>query len=140
MSIQSDLRTATAEIIAARTALAEVEKARVMQRHELAQAEARLAVARVTLMARSDAGTNDTARRAYAERELVNDRDDVERMGYELAYTEIAVIEAAAALRSAEDHRRYLENVIQLTINGAADMLQAAYADNGAAYEDEPPF
>mgnify|MGYP003621892073 CR=1 FL=1 len=132
MSIQSDLQAVTSEIITARTALAEAEKARVMQRHELTQAEARLSAARVALMARSDAGTNDTARRAYAERELAGDRDEIERLGYSLAYAEIAVIDAATDLRCAEDHRRYLETVVQLTTSHATELaIHASYADKG---------
>ena len=130
MEIQTELKTVTAEIAARRSALAEVEKARVMQRHELTQAEARLAAARVVLMARSDAGTNDAARRAYAERELVDDRDEIERLGYNLAYTEIAVIENTAELRIAEDRRRYLETVVRLMVDRAADLLQYTYGGN----------
>lgn len=91
-------------------------------RQDYAEFDARLAktaldTATATLMARSDAGPNDTARRAFAiyetaaERQAVRDNDD------RLTEAEAAVLDATTQLRIAEDERRYLELVAQLIIN-----------------------
>lgn len=113
MTIQSDLRTVTDRIIAARAALAEAEEARIMARLDMVKVWVPdLDIERRRLMASPDAGTNDTARRAYADHSTRNMAQHLDTLRTNLAYTERDVLEATAALRMAEDERRYLELVL----------------------------
>lgn len=132
MSIQTDLQAVTNEIAAARLAHMEAEVGRLVDRRRVNEAETALATARIALMARNDAGPNDTARRAYAERETVNEREALALRERLLTDSEINVVATAATLRIAEDRRRYLETMVTLTVTrAAADALHIAYADNG---------
>lgn len=132
MSIQTDLKQVTEDLAFARVAHMKAEVARHVSRRLVIEAEATLTTARVMLMSRADAGTNDAARRAYAERETVTERERLAIYQSELHDAEIAVIETAATLRIAEDRRRYLETMVTLTVTrAAADALHIAYADNG---------
>ena len=121
MNIQSDLQQVMDDIIVARDRLAGVEVSRVLRRRSVTQAEATLAAARIALMSRSDAGTNDAQRRAYAERETMRERVELERAEELLMRADCDAIEMAATLRSHEDHRRYLETVVKLMEIGAAE-------------------
>ena len=60
MNIYTELESVTADIINARRALADLEAARYLYKWRVAEADAALSTARIALMARSDAGTNDT--------------------------------------------------------------------------------
>lgn len=132
MDIRTDLQTVTEEIAAARTALAEAEAGRLMARHNVNQAESNLTAARVALMARTDAGGNDHQRRAYADRETAAEREYLTAAESDLTDAELDVIEAAAALRIAEDRRRYLETMVALTTGRATELaIHASYAVNG---------
>ena len=127
MTIQTDFRSVTDRIIAARAALAEAEEDRIMARLDLAKAEADLDVARRRLMISPDAGTNDTARRAYAEH-ITRAAAHLDTLRTDLAYTERDVLTAAVAMRCAEDERRYLELVARLS-EGAAPAVVGDAAD-----------
>lgn len=133
MTIQTDLRTVTNRIQTAREALLAAETRRILAKRDVAQSETALDVARRSLMARSDAGPNDTARRAYAERETGPERDRLERAQQWQMDADIDALEATTALKAAEDERRYLENLIALAIHDVTEQreLEVAYGTFG---------
>lgn len=138
MTIQTDLRNVTDRIIAARKELANREFERLAYARNARQAKAALDTATATLMSHSNAGTNDTSRRAYAIYETAAERRAVKAADDKLTEAEAAVLDATSALRSLEDERRYLELVAQMAIAGVADAPAApvvtAYA-NGDSEE-----
>lgn len=146
MSIQTDLQAATIAIQSARNDVAHWQRRRLRVRLYLTQAQAEVATATRVLMARSEAGTNEVARRAYAERETAADREGIIEIENELADIELSLITAQAILDTALDRRRYLESIIRLMVEHATDLIQAAYADDpapngsGDYSEDNPPF
>lgn len=146
MSIQTDLQAATIAIQSARNDVAHWQRRRLRVRLYLTQAQAEVATATRVLMARSEAGTNEVARRAYAERETAADREGIIEIENELADIEMSLITAQAILDTALDQRRYLESIIRLMVEHATDLIQAAYADDpapngsGDYSEDNPPF
>lgn len=141
MSIQTDLQAVTIAIQSARNDVAHWLRRRLRVRLYLAQAQAEVATATRVLMARSEAGTNEVARRAYAERETAADREGIIEIENELVEIEQALITAQAILDSALDQRRYLETIVTLAVNRAAnDTLHAAYADNGDRDSILPTF
>ncbi len=121
MTLQSDLRSITDRIQAARRSLSDAEQDRLMARHDLTVAEAALETERRRLMTMPDAGTNDTARRVYAAYYTAEKQAEVDALALDLVYDEIDVISTTAALRMAEDERRYLELVARLAIAGAIE-------------------
>jgi len=132
MSIQTDLQAATIAIQSARLDVAHWQRRRLRVRLYLTQAQAEVATATRVLMARSEAGTNEVARRAYAERETAADREGIIEIENELADIELSLITAQSILDSALDQRRYLETMVTLaTSRVAADSFHVAYADNG---------
>lgn len=132
MSIQTDLQTVTAELSNARRAVADLEALRLLRRRGLSEVEADLSTARIMLMARSDAGTNDAARRAYAERETTAERAAVRDTNRVLVEAEIDLLQAQTRLRIIEDRRRYLEALVTLTTSRPAEIaIHASHADNG---------
>lgn len=132
MDIRTDLHQVTVEIANARRIVADLEALRLLRRRRLSDHEAALATARIMLMSRDDAGTNDTQRRAYAELETAAERKAVTQARRELVEVEVDLTYATSRLRIAEDHRRYLETLVTLDAGrGAAESLHAAYADNG---------
>lgn len=146
MNFRDELEQVMENVIVARTHLAETEIGRLYTRRAVVEAEAALSTARITLMSRADAGTNDAQRRAYAERETAPEREHLERMEARALSTEADAINAAAALRIAEDRRRLLETVVRIAINDVAELLQHYYkddapGDNAPEYgPDNPPF
>ena len=130
MHIRDELKKVMEDVVAARTVLAEAEVARLYARRAVTEAEAALATARVSLMSRSDAGTNDAQRRAYAERETAPEREHLERMEARALAAEAEAITAAAALRIAEDKRRHLETVIRILVSDMAELLQYAFGES----------
>lgn len=121
MTLQSDFREVTDRIRDARRDLSIVEVQRLNARHDLAKRAEELEVARRVLMARADAGTNETARRAYADRETVRERERLAWAEAELTTRENQVVGATTTLRIAEDERRYLELVARLAIARVGD-------------------
>lgn len=130
MHFRTELAEVTENVITARTSLAEAEIARLYARRAVVEADAALSTARVTLMSRSDAGTNDAQRRAYAERETAPEREHLERMEARALSADADAINAAAALRIAEDRRRLLETVVRIAVSEVADLLQHYYKDD----------
>lgn len=116
MTIQTDLRTVTDRIIAARKTLADREFTRMAFARNARQAKTALDSAMVTSMARSEAGSNETARRAFATYETTVERRAVKAADDALTEAEAAVLDATVALRSLEDERRYLETIVKLAI------------------------
>lgn len=121
MTLQAEFRDITDRIKSARRALAEAEDARLRAKRDADVAAEDLEIARRALMARSDAGTNDTVRRAYADRETIRERGRAEDAALELLEAERRVIVATSDLRCVEDERRFLELVARLTIATVAD-------------------
>ena len=140
MHIKTELNQVMESVIATRIALADAEVSRLYTRRAVTEAEAALSVARVTLMSRSDAGSNDAQRRAYAERETTPEREHLERMEARALSAEADVINAAAALRIAEDRRRYLETVIRVMVSDAADLLSHVYNDSARMSDNTPDY
>ena len=116
MTIQTELRTVTDRIQSARHYLARCENAVLAARHNLTVAESDLDIERRALMARSDAGTNDIARRAYAERETAADRERADELAAELLDTECLLIQFKVSLATLADERRYLETIAKLAM------------------------
>ncbi len=116
MTIQTDLRNVTDSIIAARKTLADREFTRMAFARNARQAKAALDVAMVTSMARSEAGPNETTRRAFATYETTAERRAVKAADDALTEAEAAVLDATVTLRSLEDERRYLETIVRLAI------------------------
>lgn len=141
MPVQEDLKAVTEDLSIARLAHMEAEVALLVQRRRVNDAETALQTARIALMSRAEAGTNEVARRAYAERETAADREGIIEIENELVEIEQALITAQAILDSALDQRRYLETIVTLAVNRAAnDTLHAAYADNGDRDSILPTF
>lgn len=115
------LDAATTVIIDARDDLAYFEVAYAKAAHAYNEDAAELAIGQRILMARSDAGTNDAARRAYADRESIAARDALARLGDELLAAEISVIRAKKELAKALDNRRLLEAIMRLDENSRED-------------------
>lgn len=120
MTLITDLRQVTDRIIVHRFDVARAENAVRVARHNLLVAESDLAVSRAALMANPDAGTNDNARRAYADRETTDERENVIDLRAALVRAEQDAA-LAAALGREEDDRRYLELVARMTIAGAVE-------------------
>ena len=139
MNFRDELEQVTENVITARTSLAEAEIARLYARRAVVEADAALSTARVTLMSRSDAGTNDAQRRAYAERETTPEREHLERMEARALSADADAINAAAALRIAEDRRRLLETVVRIAVSEVADLLQHYYKDD-APSDNAPDY
>lgn len=145
MTLQADLRNATDRIIAARKTLANREFERLAFARNARQAKAALDTATVTLMSHYNAGSNDTARRAYATYETAAEREAAKAADNKLTEAEAAVLDATTDLRIAEDERRYLELVARMTIAGILDVSPArdtlAYAtDADDARDDDNIF
>ena len=144
MNIRNELKQVTNEIAAARENLAMTEATRLLRRRNVTQVEAALNTARIALMSRTEAGSNDAQRRAYAERETAPEREHLERLESNLLDSELEIISFAAHLRILEDRRRYLETIVRIMVSDAADLLQFAYADSEAPAavidENAPPF
>ena len=136
MTIQSDLRDVTDRIIIHRFDVARAENAVLAARHTRFVAEADLAVSRAALMASPDAGSNEAQRRAYADRETTDERENVLDLRVALVRAEQDAAIAAAALAREEDDRRYLELIACMTIAGAADTDRPAYYTG----PDDDPF
>ncbi len=133
MSIQTDLINATDAIIAARGNVAHYEVRQAQLTRYYNRDEADLAVAHRALMARSDAGSNDAARRAYADRETAADRERLVEDAAELLSVETTLINMKCDLAQAVDRRRLLETLAQLTIAGVGE-AEAAENGNGERY------
>ena len=121
------LDAATTVIINARDDVAHYEVRQAQLAHYYNSAEADLAVAHRALMARSDAGSNDNARRASADRETVAERDRLARIADELLDVEAALIRAKAILAQATDRRRLLETLVSLAATGPHAPAPAYY-------------
>ncbi len=127
MTIQDDLRQNTIDIAEARNDVAYYQREVATLRHTQTEADALLAIAVRRHMA--DSGlTNETARRAYAERETDDQRAEVSEIAYDLLTAEKNLITAQTALAIALDKRRVLEATVRLMVDTAADWLQTAYA------------
>lgn len=133
MSIQTDLRAATEAIIHARGNVARYEIRQAKLAHYYNRDEAALAVAHRALMSRSDAGSNEAQRRAFADRETAADRDRLANTAAELLDVEAALINMKCELAQAVDRRRLLETLAQLTIAGVGE-AEAAENGNGERY------
>lgn len=131
MTLQSELNHVTDLVISRRRDLAEAEIRRLAAKRAADLAAEELETARRQLMTRAEAGSNDTQRRAYAERESRRERDHADRKVDDLLAVEAAVIRATVELRMAEDERRYLEFVARLAIAGVND---EATDDSGERY------
>jgi hypothetical protein len=118
MTLTTDFRTVTDRIQTARNMLAKAEVDRLSRRAAAANAEANLDHTRTYLMALPAAGTNDTARRAYAAYHTQAMQDEVRTLATDVVYAERDVIGAATELRIAEDERRYLEFVAKIAVTG----------------------
>lgn len=132
MHIRHELKQVMVEITEARRAVADLEALRLSRRRRLNELEDALSTARIALMSRVDAGTNDAQRRAYAERETAADREIIIEANRALTDVEIDLVHAQTTLRNAEDHRRYLETIVSIVVNDAADLLKFTYGGNGA--------
>lgn len=146
MHIKDELHAVTVEISEARRTVADLQALCLLRRRRLSDLEAGLATARIALMSRSEAGSNDTQRRAYAERETAEDRELVIAANRAVVEAEVDLVQAQATLAIATDRRRYLESIIRLMVEHATDLIRAAYADDpapngsGDYSEDNPPF
>ena len=130
MTIQTDLRNVTDRIIAARKTLADREFTRMAFARNARQAKTALDSAMVTSMARSEAGSNETARRAFATYETTVERRAVKAADDALTEAEAAVLDATVALRSLEDERRYLESIVRLAIANLDNLTVIDDSDN----------
>lgn len=138
MTLQTDLIETTDTIHHARGNVAHYERRQAKPAYYLERDEAAIAVAQRALMTRHDAGPNETARRAYAERETAADRERIAETAAELLDVECALISMKAELAQATDRRRLLETLAQLTIAGVGVQtapVALAYA-NGDAEEE----
>ncbi len=122
MSIQTDLRNVTDRIQAARSELADREFERLAYARNARQAKTARDTEMALVMARSEAGPNEIARRAYAILETARYRDALKAADDVLTEAEASVLDATTNLRALEDERRYLEMVARLTIAGAVEV------------------
>ncbi len=140
MTIQTDLRTVTDRIIVARKTLADREFTRMAFARNARQAKTALDSAMVTSMARSEAGSNETARRAFATYETTAERRAVKAADDALTEAEAAVLDATVALRSLEDERRYLEIIVRLAIANLDNLTVIDDSDNADAGKRRRPW
>jgi len=137
MTLQSDFREVTDRIQRTRKYIVEAEAARLRHRAVVADAEARLAIARNRAMADPAAGTNETQRRAYADEVTKNEALSLGFKTDDLRAVEIELLGLTADLRVFEDERRCLEFIARLAIAGVDDadgLDEAAESGNGERY------
>lgn len=124
MNLQAAFRNVTDRIRETRLFVRDAEFNRLKARAVVADAEARLTIARNAAMADPAAGSNDNARRAYADAQTADERLALGFANDDLRRTECDVIDMSTLLRGYEDERRYLELVAKLAIAGVADAAE----------------
>ena len=125
--IEADLRAATEAIIYARGRVAHYEIRQAKLAYHYNRDEAALAVAHRALMSRSDAGSNEAQRRAFADRETAADRDRLADTAAELLDVEAALINIKCELAQAIDRRRLLETLLSLMATAPSAAPAPAY-------------
>lgn len=121
------LRAVTDAIIAARGNVAHYEMRQAQLAHYYNRDDTALSVAHRALMSRSDAGSNDAQRRAFADRETAADRDGLAEIAAELLDVEGHLIRAKTVLAQAIDRRRLLETLLSLMVTGPISPVVAYY-------------